>query len=122
MPYPVHAWLTVEGLGTRKLHTAGAGFVAILDELPHASYDIDGRTTIEVDPGTPAILADKLGQSIDRVSALWQEPPGDVVGFVLHFNDGNDVGVANLGDDLAIRPWPDAAWPSWGVSQAALPA
>lgn len=49
---------------------------------------------------------------------LWAEPPGEEVGFVLHFDDGA-VGIANVADDLTALAWPDPLWSKWGVSEAA---
>jgi hypothetical protein len=115
VPLPMHVWLTIDGLGVRKLHTPGTGSIAILDEPAHLSYDMDRYGTVEVVGGTPDVLAAKVGQTIEATSALWQEPPGEEVGFILHFRDGN-IGVANLADDLVIEPWPSAAWTRWGVS------
>jgi len=116
VPLPIHVWLTVEGLGIRKLHTPGAGSIAILDEAPHQTYNMDEHGTVEVSEGTPEVLGGKVGQTIEATSGLWQEPPGEEVGFILHFSDG-DVGVANLADDLVIEPWPSPAWTRWGVSE-----
>ncbi len=109
-------WVTVEGLGTRMLHTPGAGSIAILDDPPHQTYSMDEYGTVEVVEGTPQVLGAKVGNRIEATSGLWQEPPGEEVGFILHFGDG-DVGVANLSDDLAIEPWPSADWTRWGVSR-----
>jgi hypothetical protein len=111
-------WLTIEGLGTRKLHTPGAGSIAILDDLvdlPYAMAEIS--CTVEVEPGTPEVLGARIGQAIEAISLLWQEPPGEEVGFTLHFRDGS-VGIANLADELMILNWPDELWSSWGVSQS----
>ena len=116
VPLPLHVWVTVEGLGTRKLHTPGSGSIAILDERPHQTYDMDEYGTVEVVEGTPRVLGAKVGQRIEATSGLWQEPPGEEVGFILHFGDG-DVGVANIVDDLEIQPWPSADWTRWGVSR-----
>ena len=74
-------------------------------------YQID-----EVVDGTPELLGAKVGQTIHATSGLWQEPPGDEVGFILHLSDA-DVGVANLGDDLVIESWPSDTWTKWGVSR-----
>lgn len=117
VPVPLHVWLTVEGLGTRKLHTPGAGSIAILDELPHEPYAMDEiRALVEVEPRTPEVLGARVGQAIEAISLLWAEPPGEEVGFILHFDDG-DVGIANVADELTVRAWPDAMWSKWGVSR-----
>jgi hypothetical protein len=116
VPLPIHVWLTIEGLGTRKLHTPGTGSVAILEEPPHEAYELDDGATVEVERGTPALLGARVGQAIEAASTLWQEPPGMQVGFILKFRDGG-VGIVNLGDDLVIKGWPDAAWSEWGVSR-----
>jgi hypothetical protein len=77
---------------------------------------MDEHGTVEVVAGTPKVLAAKVGQTIEATSRLWQEPPGEEVGFILHFKDG-DIGVANLADDLVIEPWSSAAWSRCGVSR-----
>jgi hypothetical protein len=82
---------------------------------PYETYDIE-RGTVEVEPGTPEILGARIGQSIRATSALWAEPPGEEVGFILHFDDG-DVGIANVADELTVLTWPDALWTMWGVSR-----
>jgi hypothetical protein len=115
VPYPIHVWLTIEGLGTRKLHTAGDGAIAILDEPVHEAYDMEVGT-VGVESGTPSVLAAEVGQRIRATSLLWQEPSGEVVGFILHFEDSNDIGIANLADDLEIRTWPEDAWSRAGVT------
>ncbi|MDQ1619475.1 MAG: hypothetical protein QOE19_2044, partial [Actinomycetota bacterium] len=35
--------------------------------------------------------------------------PGMEVGMVLHFQGGS-VGVANLGDEIVVGPWPGDTW------------
>jgi hypothetical protein len=115
VPLPVHVWLTIEGVGTRKLHTPGAGSVGILDVAPHEGYDMGKYGHVEVERGTPGVLGSRVGQRIQRVSHLWQDPPGEEVGFVLHFGDSS-VAIANLADELIIDEWPDAMWPARGVS------
>lgn len=112
---PVHVWITVEGLGTRKLHTPGAGSIGILDETPHAEYSMGRYGSVEVERGTPLILGSRVGQEITQVTRLWQDPPGGEVGFILHFGEGS-VAIANLADELTIAPWPDRIWSGWGVS------
>lgn len=57
--------------------------------------------TVEVEPGTPEVLAAKIGQPIEATSLLWSEPPGMEIGFILHFRDG-DVGIANVVDELIV--------------------
>jgi len=115
VPLPVHVWITVEGLGTRKLHTPGAGAIGILDETPHAGYRMGPHGTVEVECGTPVTLGERLGQEIKQVGRLWGDPPGEEVGFVLHFEEGS-VGIANVADELTIAPWPDRSWSDWGLS------
>lgn len=116
VPLPIHVWVTVEGLGTRKLHTPGPGSVAILDEPPYQPYGMDEYGAVDVVEGTPRVLGAKVGQRIEATSGLWQAPAGEEVGFILHFADG-DVGVANIADDLNLQPWPSADWARWGVSR-----
>jgi hypothetical protein len=115
IPLPLFVWLTIDGLGTRKLHTPGAGGVAILDEPMSPGHDMDEHGHVDVDPGTPQILGVRIGQRIEGVGRLWQEPPGEEVGFVLHFTEGS-VGIANLADDLVVNAWPDESWVAQGVS------
>lgn len=116
IPLPIHVWVTLEGLGTRKLHAPGTGSVLILEEPPQQGYDMDEYGAVELVEGTPRVLGAKLGQRIEATSGLWQEPPGEEVGFILHFADG-DIGLANIADDLEIRPWPSTDWARWGVSR-----
>ena len=115
VPLPLHVWLTIEGLGTRKLHTPGAGGIGILDEAAHEGYDMGRNGVVEVERDTPQILGSRVGQTIDRVSHLWQQPPGEEVGFVLHFA-GGAVAIANLADELIVDHWPDETWSVQGVS------
>ena len=61
------------------------------------------------------MLAAWVGRRIESVSRLWQEPPGEEVGFVLNFAEGS-VAIANLADDLVIESWPDGSWVDQGVS------
>lgn len=117
VPVPIHVWLTIDGLGTKKLHTPGAGSIAILDEPVHEPYAMDEIPgVVEVETGTPEVLSARIGQSIEAIRPLWQEPPGEEVGFILHFHDG-DVGIANIADELTVLTWPDALWSKWGVSR-----
>ena len=115
VPLPLFVWLTIDGLGTRKLHTPGSGGVAILDEPAVPGYELGENGRVDVESGTPEVLAAWVGRRIERVSRLWQEPPGEEVGFVLHFLEGS-VAIANLADDLIIQSWPDQSWADRDVS------
>ena len=57
-----------------------------------------------------------VGERVDAVSRLDQRPPGVEVGLALHFQEGS-VGVADLGDELVVAPWPDVDWERWNVSR-----
>lgn len=52
----------------------------------------------------------------DVSEALWAEPPGEEVGFVLHFHHG-DVGIANVADDLMVLAWHDPRWSEWEITR-----
>lgn len=109
--------MSVEDLGTRQLHTLGAGSIAMRDDVPHAPYEMpELGATVEVELGTPEVLGTRVGQSIEATSVLWAEPPGEEVGFVLHFHDG-DVGIANVADDLMVLAWHDPRWSEWGITR-----
>lgn len=70
--------------------------------------------TVEVVPGTPDVLGARIGQQIEATSLLWADPPGEEVGFILHFHEGS-VGIANVADELTFPAWPDALWSKWEI-------
>jgi hypothetical protein len=120
VPLPLFLWLTIEGVGTRKLHTPGSGGVAILNEPVPSSYDMAEYGRVVVESGSPQVLGARVGQRIEAVGRLWQEPPGEEAGFVLHFGDGS-IAIANLADDLVVGAWPNDAWAEQGVSLLGRP-
>ena len=77
---------------------------------------MDEYGSVEVERESPQVLADRVGGRIVRVSRLDQTPPGAEVGFVLHFDQGGSVGIANLGDELEVATWPTPMWAEVGVA------
>lgn len=110
---PVHVWLSVEELGTLRLHTLN-GLVITLDEVDD-SVEMAEYGRIVVERGAPTALNSRLGERIERVSRLVQQPPGATVGMLLHFRH-HAVGIADLGDVLMVAEWSAADWSSWGLS------
>ena len=108
LPRRVHVWLSVERLGTLRLHTPGDGSLEIAAGEPYEPYDMQESGSVALGEG-PEALVERVGQRIEDVSRLQQAPPGMQVGLVLHFQDGS-VGVANLGDELVIGRWPAYMW------------
>jgi hypothetical protein len=110
---PVRVWLHLDGLGTLRLHTLN-GLVITSDDVdqPHELGEY-GRILVE-EPG-PTALIERVGERIDEVSRLDQDPPGMTVGFVLHF-PGDSVAVADLGDELVVASWPADDWSRSNVS------
>ena len=51
--------------------------------------------TIEVEPGTPATLAAEVRQSIVATTPPWQEPLGEMVGFILSAHNSTRRWVGN---------------------------
>ena len=113
---PLHVWLTVQGQGTFRFHTSGDGSLDVSAGAPHEDYVMEPHGEVAVEPGTPRPLGERVGQRIEAVSRLRQDPPGAEVGVVLHFDVGA-VAVANLGDDLVVGAWPGDAWSSAGVAE-----
>jgi len=112
----MHVWLIVEGQGTYRLHTSGDGSLDVSAGVPHEDYHMEPHGEVAVEPGTPLPLGERVGQRIEGVSWLRQDPPGTEVGVVLHFAVGA-VAVANLGDDLVVAAWPADAWSAAGVAE-----
>lgn len=81
---------------------------------------MDEYGRIEVRSCTPDVLARVAGKRIHAVDALWQDPPGMAVGWVSEIADAR-VGMANLGDELTIAPWPGEAWAAADVREADPP-
>jgi hypothetical protein len=105
---PVHVWISVERVGTVRLHTPGDGTLEIAVGDPYDPYDMQECGGVSVGEG-PDALVERVGQRIEDVSRLRQDPPGMEVGIVLHFREG-PVGIANLGDELVIDRWPGDTW------------
>jgi hypothetical protein len=110
---PVHLWLSVDGLGTLRLHTLD-GLVITRDAVS-APYDLGEHGRVVVEPSGPAPLMERVGEPIEAVSRLEQFPPGASVGVLLDF-PGGSVGIADLGDELVVASWPADVWPRLGVS------
>lgn len=110
---PGHVWLHFDGLGTVRLSTRNGLVVsrdAVYEPCEMGEY---GRVLVE--PSGPSPLIEHVGERIEAVSRLYQAPPGMEVGLVLAFQAGA-VGIADLCDEFAVVPWPDAAWSHWNVS------
>jgi hypothetical protein len=110
---PVNVWLSLEELGTLRLHTLN-GLVITLDEVD-ASVDIGEYGRIVEQRGVPTALSSRLGERIESVSRLFQQPLGTTVGMLLHFPH-HSVGIADLGDELVVAEWSAPDWSRWGVS------
>ena len=110
---PVHVWLHFDGGGTVRLHTLNG--LALSQEAVHGSYEMGEYGRILVEPSGPLPLAKHVGERIEAVSRMSQTPPGTTAGVVLAFQGGS-VGVADLGDELVVAPWPAADWSRWNVS------
>jgi hypothetical protein len=106
-------WLSVDGLGTLRLHTLD-GLVITRDDVS-APYDLGEHGRVVVEPSGPAPLMERVGEPIEAVSRLEQFPPGASVGVLLDF-PGGSVGLADLGDELVVASWPADVWPRLGVS------
>lgn len=110
---PVHVWLHLVGLGTLRLHTLN-GLVITLDDV-HEPYDMGENGRVLVESAGPSPLTKHLGERIEAVARLDQAPLAMTVGAVLNFQRGS-VGIADLGDDLVVAPWPAEDWARWNVS------
>lgn len=110
---PVHVWLSFKELGTLRLHTLN-GLAITVNEVG-ASADMGEYGRIVMERGAPPALSNRVGERIESVSRLFQQPPGAPVGMVLHFRH-HSVGIADLGDELTVADWPAADWSSRGVS------
>jgi hypothetical protein len=110
---PGHVWLSLEELGTLRLRTLN-GLMITVDEVD-TSVDMGEYGRIVVERDVPTALSSRLGERIESVSRLFQQPPGATVGMLLHFRH-HSVGIADLGDELVVAKWPAADWSSWGVS------
>ena len=85
---PLHVWITVEGQGTYRFHTSGGGSLDVSAGVPHEDYDMEPYGEVSVEWGTPLPLGERVGQRIEGVSRLRQDPPGAEVGVALHFAAG----------------------------------
>lgn len=111
---PVHVWLHLDGLGTLRLHTLNG--LVISPDAVHEPYEMGEHGRILVEPSGPSPLIEHVGERIEAVSRLAQTtPPGTAAGLVLDFQGGS-VGIADLGDELVVAPWPAADWKRWNVS------
>lgn len=110
---PIHIWLNLDGLGTLRLHTLNG--LVISPDAVHESYEMGEHGPILVAPSGPSPLIEHVGERINAVSRLDQTPPGTTAGLVLQFQGGS-VGIADLGDQLVVAPWPAADWKRWNVS------
>lgn len=113
---PVHIWLDFEGLGWVRLHTPGDGSLGITREEPGHAVDMQEYGSIEIRPSTPEAMTSLVGERLDAVAGLWQQPPGHAVGWVLFAGD-LAVGLANLSDELTVAAWPSEDWRTADVSQ-----
>jgi hypothetical protein len=104
-------WLEFDELGWVRLHTPGDGSLGITSEEPGQPVDMQEYGSIEIHPSTPKAITELVGRPLDAVAPLWEEPPGHAVGWVLVFGD-RAVGLANLGDELNVAPWPNEDWPA----------
>ena len=72
-----------------------------------------GRIVLE--RRAPTALSNRVGERIESVSRLFQDPPGAIVGMLLNFRD-HSVGIADLGDELVVAEWSAVDWSRCGVS------
>jgi len=101
----VHTWLTIEQLGNVRIHTQ-AGIQLNLSE-PYDPYEMaDLGSRVDVEAGTPSLLQALVGQLITSIQRLIVTKYGYPSGMILT-TDVGAVGVADVGDDLVIGPWPD---------------
>ena len=110
---PTHLWLSLDGLGTLRLHTLN-GLVITLDDVDQP-YDIGEHGRMLVESSGPTPLIEHVGERIEAVALLDQSPPGMTAGIVLKLQGGS-VGIADLGDELVVAPWPADDWSQWNVS------
>lgn len=110
---PVHVWLHLDGLGTVRLYALNG--LVLSKEAVHGPYEMGEHGRILVEPSGPLPLTEHVGERIEAVSQLVQAPSGIEVGLVLTFQRGS-VGIADLGDELAVARWTDAAWSQQNVS------
>lgn len=95
----MHVWLSLEELGTLRLRTLN-GLVITVYEVD-TSVDMGEYGRLVVERGATTALSSRLGERIESVSRLFQQPPGATVGMLLHFRH-HSVGIADLGDDLVV--------------------
>ena len=88
-----------------QCHTAGSGALALHAEEPYPAYDMQQHGRVLVVDERPPVLAAHVGELIESVSHLDQDPPGMRVGVVLAFPTGA-VGITNLADSLVAGVWP----------------
>jgi hypothetical protein len=110
----IHVWLDVSGLGLVRVHALNGTKLDLL--APHDPYDMpELGGTVEVVEGGPAPLAAIVGASIEAIRPLVAESGGFRTGFVVETQSGA-VGIADIGDDLAIGAWPDPnRWAAAGI-------
>ena len=112
---PVHVWLSLDGLANLRLHTLN-GLVITPGDVDEP-YDMEEYGRLLVEESGPTALIERVGERVEAMSRLHQSPPGATVGIVLHFQRGS-VGIADLGDDLIVAPWPADDWERSNVSLA----
>lgn len=89
----MHVWLSLEELGTLRLRTLN-GLVITVYEVD-TSVDMGEYGRLVVERGATTALSSRLGERIESVSRLFQQPPGATVGMLLHFRH-HSVGIADL--------------------------
>lgn len=102
---PVHIWLDVETVGQVRCHCAPSGALTLTVEPPYATVEMQDLGRVVLREAEPVVLMRQVGEAVQQVLLLDQDPPGMTVGFVLVLPSGS-VAVANLGDELFVEPWP----------------
>lgn len=113
-----HVWLEVDGLATLQVHTPGDGSLGVVAAEPYRSYDMGEQGRVVVERAAADFpLAAHTGETIIRAAALRARDGRVDIGVVLRFPSGA-VALANVADELLVRPWPSAEWDEMGIVES----
>jgi hypothetical protein len=114
---PIHVWLALDSLGSIRLHTAGDGSLELSPGDPYANYEMDelGSRVVVEEASAESLLGRLLGSEIRVVNELRSDRHAEMLGLLLDSEVGS-IGIANIGDDLIVLPWPSPEWDTWSIS------
>jgi len=113
----LHVSVHAHGLGYVRFHAHnGVRLTLEQPEEPYAMPEL--HCTVEVESGTPAILAGLAGSRIRRVRTLLHQRPEFPIGWLIETDASVRIAIADVGDDLAIGAWPDP--PRWRAAGIVL--